>query len=174
MDNTRLPKHALNYKPRGRKIVDALGNDGNASMPEEVKRPDPWKKKKKKKKKMMMMMMMSIIGESAGNLQFSLKSDKNDRYLTWTPVIMHNNLSLSSSKRRYILSVKLSDFIVWRHTWRKIWVNCAILSGNIAGLRNVLSSRLSHKELRSSPEESHTHIQFSISCIIFMQLNCTV
>jgi len=30
-------------------IVDALGNDGNASMPEQVKRPNPWKKKKKKK-----------------------------------------------------------------------------------------------------------------------------
>jgi uncharacterized protein YozE (UPF0346 family) len=32
MDNTRFPKHALNYK----EIVDALGNDGNASMPEQV------------------------------------------------------------------------------------------------------------------------------------------
>jgi hypothetical protein len=27
-------------------IVDALGNDGNASMPEQVKRPKPRKKKK--------------------------------------------------------------------------------------------------------------------------------
>jgi hypothetical protein len=32
-------------------IVDDLGNDGNALMPEEVNRPRPWKKKKK----MMMM-----------------------------------------------------------------------------------------------------------------------
>jgi len=24
--------------------VDASGNDGNASMPEEVKRPNPWRK----------------------------------------------------------------------------------------------------------------------------------
>ena len=32
-------------------IVDALGNDGNASMPEQVKRLNPWIK-------MMMMMMM--------------------------------------------------------------------------------------------------------------------
>jgi hypothetical protein len=31
--------------------VDAPGNDGNASMPEQVKRPHPWRK-------MMMMMMM--------------------------------------------------------------------------------------------------------------------
>jgi hypothetical protein len=30
-------------------IVDAPRNDGNASMPEQVKRPKPWKKKKKKK-----------------------------------------------------------------------------------------------------------------------------
>jgi hypothetical protein len=36
-------------------IVEAPGNDGNASMPEQVKIPNPWKKKKKK---MMMMMMM--------------------------------------------------------------------------------------------------------------------
>jgi hypothetical protein len=25
-------------------VVDAPGNDGNASMPEQVKRPNPWKK----------------------------------------------------------------------------------------------------------------------------------
>ena len=25
-------------------IVDALGNDGNASMPEQVNRPNPWRK----------------------------------------------------------------------------------------------------------------------------------
>jgi len=37
--------------------VDAPGNDGNASMPEQVKRPNPWKKKKK----MMMMMICNFI-----------------------------------------------------------------------------------------------------------------
>jgi hypothetical protein len=26
-------------------------------------------------------------------------------------------------------SVKLSDFTVWHHTWRKNWVNCAVLTG---------------------------------------------
>ena len=41
-------------------IMGALGNDGNASMPEQVKRPNPWKKKKKKKKKKKMMMMMYL------------------------------------------------------------------------------------------------------------------
>jgi hypothetical protein len=35
-------------------IVDALGNDGNASMPEQVNRPNPWRK-------MMMMMMMMLF-----------------------------------------------------------------------------------------------------------------
>ena len=33
-------------------IVDAPGNDGNASIPEQVKRPNPWRKK------MMMIMMI--------------------------------------------------------------------------------------------------------------------
>jgi len=36
-------------------IVDTPGNNDNASMPEEVKRPNPWRKKKKKKKMMMIM-----------------------------------------------------------------------------------------------------------------------
>jgi hypothetical protein len=42
-------------------IVDASGNDGNASMPEQVKQPNPWKKMKNKKKDMTMMMMMMIM-----------------------------------------------------------------------------------------------------------------
>ena len=29
-------------------IVDAPGNDGKASMPEQVKRPNPWRKNKNK------------------------------------------------------------------------------------------------------------------------------
>jgi hypothetical protein len=37
-------------------IVDAPRKDGNASMPEQVKRPNPWRK-------MMMMMMMMMIFE---------------------------------------------------------------------------------------------------------------
>jgi hypothetical protein len=35
------------------------------------------------------------------------------------------------------------------------WVNCAVLTGNSAGLRTVRSTRLSHRELRSSRGESH-------------------
>jgi len=53
-DDARLPKHALNYKSRGRRDLDAPGNDGNASVLEQVKRPNPWRK-------MMMMMMMMMM-----------------------------------------------------------------------------------------------------------------
>ena len=38
----------------------------------------------------------------------------------------------------------------------KNWVICAILTSNIAGLRTVLSSRLSQTEVRSSHRESHS------------------
>jgi len=55
----------------------------------------------------------------------------------------------------------MSDVTVWRHTWRKNWVNCADLTGNSAGLRTVLSSRLSHRELRSSLRESHSFLHLS-------------
>ena len=41
---------------------------------------------------------------------------------------------------------------------KKNWVNCAILIGNSAGLTTVLSSRLSHTELRSSLRESHSFL----------------
>ena len=67
-------------------------------------------------------------------------------------------LRLLDSKAPYTLSVKLSDFTVWRHTWLKNWVNCAVLTGNNVGLRTVFSSRLSHTELRSSLRESHSFL----------------
>ena len=38
---------------------------------------------------------------------------------------------------RYTLSVKLSDFTVCLHTWRKNWVKCPILTGNSADLITV-------------------------------------
>jgi hypothetical protein len=61
-------------------------------------------------------------------------------------------------KGGYKFSVKLSDFTVWRHTWRKGRVNCAVLTANSAGLRTVHSSRLSHIELRSSLREPHSFL----------------
>ena len=45
---------------------------------------------------------------------------------------------------------------MWCHNWRKNLVNCAVLAGNSAGLRTVLSSRLSQRELRSSLRESQS------------------
>ena len=54
------------------------------------------------------------------------------------------------------LSVKPT--LLWRHTRRKNWVNCVVLKGSSAGLRTVLSSRLSHRELRSSLRESHSSL----------------
>jgi hypothetical protein len=59
---------------------------------------------------------------------------------------------------RYTLSVKLSDFTVWHHTWWKNWVNCAVLTDNSAGLRIVISSCLSHRKLCSSLRESHSFL----------------
>jgi hypothetical protein len=47
---------------------------------------------------------------------------------------------------------------VWRHTWRKNWVNCAVLTENGAGLRTVISSRLPNRELRSTLRESHSFL----------------
>jgi len=41
-------------------MVDAPGNDGNVSMPEQVKRPNPWRK--------MMMMMMNISIHTNSNI----------------------------------------------------------------------------------------------------------
>ena len=40
----------------------------------------------------------------------------------------------------------------------KNWVNCAVLTGNSAGLRTVFSIRLSYRELRSSLRESHSFL----------------
>ena len=66
----------------------------------------------------------------------------------------------NEGKGSYTLSVKPNEFIVWRHTWRKNWVNCAVLTRNSAGLRTILSSRLSHTELSSSPRGSHSFLSF--------------
>jgi hypothetical protein len=65
-------------------------------------------------------------------------------------------------KAPYTLSVKLNDFTVWRHTWRENWINCAVLTGNSAGLRTVFSSRLSHRELRSSLREFHSFLNLPV------------
>ena len=50
MDNTRLPKHALEEE----EIVDTSGNNGSVLMPEQVERPNSWRK-------IMMMMLVAIM-----------------------------------------------------------------------------------------------------------------
>ena len=71
----------------------------------------------------------------------------------------HISTSLNKSlSALYTLSVKLSDFTVWRHTWYKNWVNCTNLTGDSSGLRTIFSSRLSHRELRSSLRECHSFL----------------
>jgi len=52
----------------------------------------------------------------------------------------------------------MRDFTPRRHTWRGNWVNCAVLTGNSAGLRAVISSRLSHRELSSSLRKSNSFL----------------
>jgi len=104
--------------------------------------------------------------QSVPNLcNFSL--EVNDSYTFWSQSTYRqlprggrssSNPWPSNSKAPYTLPVKLSDFTVWRHTWLKNWVNCAVLTGNNASLRTVLSSRLSHRELRSSLRESHSFL----------------
>ena len=43
MDNTRLPEHTpSNIHLEEEEIVDDLINDGYASMPKQVKRPNAW------------------------------------------------------------------------------------------------------------------------------------
>jgi hypothetical protein len=43
-ENSRLQNHVSATNGEEEEIVDAPGNDGNTSMPEQVKRPNPWRK----------------------------------------------------------------------------------------------------------------------------------
>jgi len=53
--------------PGDEEIVDGPGKYGNASMPEQVKRPNP---QRKKKKMMIMVMMMMMMMTWAVGLEF--------------------------------------------------------------------------------------------------------
>jgi len=78
--------------------------------------------------------------------------------LNWWFVTYGERTPRCSCKVRLTLPVKVSDFTVWSHTWRKNRVNCAVLTCNSAGLRTALSSSLLHRELRSSLRESHSYL----------------
>jgi len=68
------------------KIVDAPRNDGNASMPEKFKRPNPWRK--------MMMMMMNPVHDLPSSIFNLLKP--NDIYICRTAAL---------TSRCYILNI---------------------------------------------------------------------
>jgi hypothetical protein len=70
---------------------------------------------------------------------------------------MGPDISLSCYSAMYTLN-ETERFYLWLHNWPKNWVNCAVLTGNSAGLRTVLSSRLSHRELCNSLKESHSFL----------------
>ena len=73
-------------------------------------------------------------------------------------VLPYDVVIKTCEKAPYTFSVKLNDFTLRGHTWRKNWVNCAVLTGNSAGLSTVLSSRLSNRQLRSSLREYHSFL----------------
>jgi hypothetical protein len=78
-------------------------------------------------------------------------------FIFWKPLIFITTVQYASWQfcfsAPYTLSVKLSDYTVWRHIWRKNWVKCAVLTRNIVSLRTVLSSCPSNRELHSSVRE---------------------
>jgi hypothetical protein len=45
----------------GQEIVDAPGKNDNASMPEQVKRPNPWRRRMMKKMMMMIMVVVVVV-----------------------------------------------------------------------------------------------------------------
>ena len=57
-------------------IVDALGNDGNASMPEQVRQPNPWRK-------MVMMMMMMMMMMTFKPSLVTGRTRRNTERLSW-------------------------------------------------------------------------------------------
>ena len=67
------------------------------------------------------------------------------RFCDWSSLLCPLPYFFVPAVKGPIHSVKVSEFTVWRHTWRKKLVNCAVLTGNSAGLWTDLSSRLSHR-----------------------------
>ena len=57
-------------------------------------------------------------------------------------------------RQRPIHSQWNRDFILWRHTWRKNWVNCAVLAGKAHAAELSFPVVFSHREPCSSPRET--------------------
>ena len=88
------------------------------------------------------------------------KNPKRTEYFARSPC--YRSLSVPSASgpriKRPVHSQLNWAILLWRHTWRKNWIKCAVLTGNNAGIRTVLSGRLSHTELHSSLGESHSFL----------------
>ena len=65
--------------PEDEEIVDAPGKDGNASMPEQVKRPNPWRK---------MMMMTTFHTLHIDILLFFFNFQPTTQYFNFAPIYM--------------------------------------------------------------------------------------
>jgi len=77
----------------------------------------------------------------------------------WIKRCLPQNKSLKGAIRSQMNCVSSPCDVI---TDWKIWVNCAVLTGNSADLRTVLSSRFfTHTELRSSLRETHSFLSLT-------------
>jgi hypothetical protein len=74
------------------------------------------------------------------------------------PTNFENRCNVGREVISALYTLSETELSVWHHAWQKNGVNCAVLTGNSSGLRTVLSSRLSHRELHSSLRESHSFL----------------
>ena len=84
MNNTRFRNTPSTTNLEEEEIVDAPGNDGNASMPEQFKRPNQWSK--------MMMMMMKM--KFAENIIGIPNTNNEARDLMYIPILPAPPLSV--------------------------------------------------------------------------------
>jgi tRNA pseudouridine-54 N-methylase len=54
---------------------------------------------------------LSMFGKSVEKIQFSLISDKNNRYFTWRPIYIHDHISLISSQNKKMSQTKVVEKI---------------------------------------------------------------
>ena len=93
----------------------------------------------------------SIIKFSEKSVQWEMKRFRADRWTdSWTDMTKLKHPIHSQLNWAILLCDVIPD--------GKNWVNCAVLTGNSADLRTVLSSHLWHRELRSSLREPHSFL----------------
>jgi hypothetical protein len=107
--------------------VDAPGNDGNTSMPEQVKRPNPWRK-----------MIMIFLGMALGVCVFPDVSPECTVFICTSHRCVMDSCDLAEARRCFetsgnIHGTKLRHSLEWLETPKVQW-----LLLNICDLRNVL------------------------------------